>query len=116
MQPFHEGTDFPGDKYRKVCDGKLDYAVSLLKGKRMEAGYKSMLDSHIRSHRDLYGRVRIQLPASVEDKLPTDVRLRNIDEGGLTPGLAELYYNFGRYLLISSTRPGSLPPNLQGLR
>mgnify|MGYP002672790825 FL=1 len=110
-----EGTDFPGDKYRKVCDGKLDYAVSLLKGKSMEAGYKSMLDSHIRSHRDLYGRVRIQLPASVEDKLPTDVRLRNIDEGGLTPGLAELYYNFGRYLLISSTRPGSLPPNLQGL-
>lgn len=117
---FHaEGTDFPGDKYKEACNARLKSAVRLLDKKKpaqQEQAYKSMLDSHIRSHRNLYERVRIQLPAVPEDNLPTDIRLRKAAESKTAQAsLAELYYNFGRYLLISSTRRGSLPPNLQGL-
>ena len=105
-----EGTDFPGDRYREVCRRKLNDAVTPLSRKKEQA-YSSMIRSHTDSHKQLYGRVRIQLPTNADDSLPTDIRLRK----AATPGMAELYCNFGRYLLISSTRPGSLPPNLQGL-
>ena len=50
----------------------------------------------------------------IQNNLPTDVRIVNFQEDE-DPAMAALYYNYGRYLLISSTRPGSLPPNLQGL-
>ena len=99
-----EGTTFPGERYVEVCD-------SLLKAVDEVAG---MEQSHVVAHRDLYDRVSLTLPASPDDALPTNERLlRFVDCPA--PGLAALYYNYGRYLLISSTRPGSLPPNLQGL-
>ena len=99
-----EGTDFPGDRYVEVCD-------SLLKAVDDVSG---MEQSHIAAHRDLYDRVSLTLPASPDDALPTNERLLHFANRPV-PGLAALYYNYGRYLLISSTRPGSLPPNLQGL-
>ena len=99
-----EGTDFPGDRYVEVCD-------SLLKAVDEVSG---MEQSHIAAHRDLYDRVSLTLPASPDDALPTNERLLRFADRPV-PGLAALYYNYGRYLLISSTRPGSLPPNLQGL-
>ncbi len=49
------------------------------------------------------------------DSLPTDVRLRLLREGGSDPGLVRLFFLYGRYLLLSSSRPGSLPANLQGI-
>ena len=52
---------------------------------------------------------------SGSESLPTDHRLHAYSEGAADNALASLYYNFGRYLLICSTREGSLPPNLQGL-
>ncbi|HBQ64859.1 MAG TPA: hypothetical protein DD727_08075 [Clostridiales bacterium] len=47
--------------------------------------------------------------------LPTDARLTRIQEGGEDPGFTELYFQYGRYLLMASSRPGSLPANLQGI-
>lgn len=73
-----------------------------------------MKDSHIAAHRSLYDRVSLTLPATADDSLPTDERIIRFADHE-SPALAALYYNYGRYLLISSTRPGSLPPNLQGL-
>lgn len=105
-----EGTIFPGERYVGFCDSLLDAAV------RME--YNKLRDSHIASHGELYGRAGIYLEECDDDALATDERLRKAassDNGGLAPGLAALYWNYGRYLFISSTRPGSLPPNLQGL-
>ncbi|HIY88480.1 MAG TPA: glycoside hydrolase N-terminal domain-containing protein [Candidatus Bacteroides pullicola] len=99
-----EGTDFSGDRYVEVCD-------SLLKAVDEVSG---MEQSHMAAHRDLYDRVSLTLPASPDDALPTNERLLRFADRPV-PGLAALYYNYGRYLLISSTRPGSLPPNLQGL-
>ena len=54
------------------------------------------------------------LPATLDDTIPTNERILRFTQQE-SPALAALYYNYGRYLLISSTRPGSLPPNLQGL-
>lgn len=65
-------------------------------------------------HRELFDRARVRLPEGKIAKLPTDERIE-LFQTESDPSLAALYYNYGRYLLISSTTPGSLPPNLQGL-
>lgn len=65
-------------------------------------------------HARLMNRARICLPATENSSLPTDKRILAFQDGD-DPQLAALYYNYGRYLLISSTHPGYLPPNLQGL-
>jgi alpha-L-fucosidase 2 len=70
----------------------------------------------VRAHRDLYDRAAISMAsASGTETLPTDKRLKAYAEGAQDNALASLYYHYGRYLMISSTREGSLPPNLQGL-
>ena len=111
------GTDFAGRRYVEVCDSLLDACVTQLKNDglpKVMSAQRTALQKHVSAHRDLYDRVSLHLPGTPDDVLPTDQRLlRFVDNP--SPGLAALYYNYGRYLLISSTRPGSLPPNLQGL-
>lgn len=105
-----EGTIFPGERYVSFCDSLLDAAV--------HKDYNELSSGHIAAHGELYGRAGIYLEECDDDALATDERLRKAassDSGSLAPGLAALYWNYGRYLFISSTRPGSLPPNLQGL-
>ncbi|HEY0945660.1 MAG TPA: glycoside hydrolase family 95 protein [Opitutaceae bacterium] len=72
---------------------------------------------HVADHRRYFDRTRIRLgaPNKAADPRPAPARLASFAAGGHDPGLAELYFNFGRYLLISSSRPGGLPANLQGL-
>ena len=71
----------------------------------------------IAAHQRLYSRAGVSIPTngSSTQFLPTDKRLKAYHEGAEDNSLAALYYNYGRYLLISSTREGGLPPNLQGL-
>ena len=105
-----EGTIFPGERYVSFCDSLLDAAA--------HKDYNELSSCHIAAHGELYGRTGIYLEECDDDALATDERLRKAassDSGSLAPGLAVLYWNYGRYLFISSTRPGSLPPNLQGL-
>ena len=69
----------------------------------------------ILSYQALFNRAGIRLPENeAVSHLTTDQRIERFQQQD-DPSLAALYYNYGRYLLISSTRPGSLPPNLQGL-
>lgn len=68
----------------------------------------------IAAHQELMDRAYIKLPATAQSSLSTDKRIQAFQKGE-DPELAALYYNYGRYLLISSTLPGFLPPNLQGL-
>jgi alpha-L-fucosidase 2 len=70
---------------------------------------------HVAEHRGLFGRVRFELPASPGDALPTDERLERVRKGAEDPGLEALYFQYGRYLLMGSSRAGSLPANLQGV-
>jgi alpha-L-fucosidase 2 len=68
--------------------------------------------AHIRDYQQLFNRVTVDLGAS--KRVPTDERVRAFGDGG-DPGLAALYFQYGRYLLIASSRTGSQPANLQGL-
>jgi alpha-L-fucosidase 2 len=70
--------------------------------------------AHVDEHRRLFRRASIALPVTADSALPTNERLDRF-EGAGDPSLAGLLFQFGRYLLISSSRPGGQPANLQGL-
>ncbi len=76
--------------------------------------FESMKQAHVKEHQRLFRRASITLPATENSKRPTDERLKAFD-GSNDPALAALLFQFGRYLLISSSRPGGQPANLQGL-
>jgi alpha-L-fucosidase 2 len=73
-----------------------------------------LLSRHVTEHQRLFRRVSLELGSSETMKLPTDERVQNFKNGN-DPQFAALYFQFGRYLLISSSRPGSQPANLQGI-
>ena len=99
--PSREGKN-PG----KLCDGYL----AALAGK----SYTSLRDAHVADHRLLFDRVALDLGHSGAELLPTDVRLQQYS-AATDPGLPALYFQFGRYLLIAGSRPGTQPLNLQGI-
>jgi alpha-L-fucosidase 2 len=81
------------------------------------AGRKSYNDlrrAHIADHRRLFRRVEFDLGTTEAIKQPTNQRIENFAKQD-DPQLVELYFQFGRYLLIASSRPGSQPANLQGI-
>ena len=77
-------------------------------------GWQALLAAHQADHRKLFRRVAIDLGRSPAADLPTDQRIARSGELD-DPALAALYYQFGRYLLIASSRPGTQPANLQGI-
>jgi alpha-L-fucosidase 2 len=78
-----------------------------------EKSYERMKQDHIIGHQRLFRRVAIDLGTTAASNLPTDERVKSFSAHS-DPKLAALYYQFGRYLMISSSRPGSTPANLQG--
>ena len=78
--------------------------------------WAQLYDTHYKDYSSLYNRVRLTLnPDSAVSALPTPQRLARYRNGEEDADLEQTYFNFGRYLLISSSRKGSLPANLQGL-
>ncbi|ANS75218.1 alpha-amylase [Paenibacillus yonginensis] len=81
-----------------------------------ELGEGSLLQRHLEDHRRLFRRVTLDLGAQPEaEQLPTDQRLVRYREGGRDPQLEALYFQYGRYLLMGSSRPGTQAANLQGI-
>ena len=76
--------------------------------------YKKLLARHISAYQNYFNRVQLNLGTSAASELPTDKRIKNFAAGN-DPQLVSLYYQFGRYLLISSSQPGGQPANLQGI-
>ena len=76
--------------------------------------FDKLLAAHIEAHQRLFRRVSLDVGSSDSMKLPTDERIKNFGKGNDSQ-FAALYFQFGRYLLISSSRPGGQPANLQGL-
>ena len=70
--------------------------------------------AHVAEHQRLFHRVKLDLGRTAAADLPTDQRPSEFLKGS-DPHLATLYFQYGRYLLISSSRPGSQPANLQGI-
>jgi alpha-L-fucosidase 2 len=104
---FWAFTDYSGADPAELCD-KV--------GRRSESRtYGEILSDHEQEYQGWFNRVSLDLGHLAASELPTDERIAKSGEGELDPGLAELYFNFGRYLLISSSRPGNLPANLQGI-
>ena len=79
--------------------------------------YKLLLDRHIADYQSLFNRVDLNVGESEPkvSELTTIKRLIAYKQGAADPDLEELFFQYGRYLLISSSRPGSLPANLQGI-
>ena len=86
-----------------------------------EKGYEALKEEHIADYKSLYDNVKLNLGGNVPDKA-TDALLAGYNGRSADPNTAEedlyletMYYQFGRYLLISSSREGSLPANLHGI-
>lgn len=77
--------------------------------------YNKAKSKHVEAYQRLFNRVDISLGKNKNSDLPIDKRLEAFEKDNTDYDLAALYMQYGRYLLISSTREGSLPPNLQGL-
>ena len=79
-------------------------------------GYANLLNEHYKDYASLFNRVKLELNPTVKTaNLPTAQRLKNYRKGQPDYYLEKLYYQFGRYLLIASSRPGNMPANLQGI-
>ncbi len=76
--------------------------------------WEDMRRAHVQDYQRLFRRVSIDLGGSAKASLPTDERIRQARDGD-DPQLSALYFQFGRYLLIASSRPGGQPANLQGI-
>lgn len=76
--------------------------------------YAQLRADHIADHQKLFRRVDLNL-GGVASNLPTDERLKRAREGHADPQLMALYFQFGRYLLIASSRPGAMAATLQGI-
>ena len=100
--------DYKGDDPGPRCEKQLAAAAA--------KPYAALRAAHVADHRKFMGRMEIDLgPAGDAARLPTDDRLRAVKGGAIDPGLLALYFQYGRYLLITSSRPGDMPANLQGI-
>jgi len=102
---FVNYKDVSGDPHQRV-----EAVLKKIEGK----SFDDIRQDHLREHQRLFGRVSINLGSTAESFLPTDDRLKKFDSEN-DPNLAALCFQFGRYLLISSSRPGTQPANLQGI-
>jgi len=100
-------TNYRGDDPQAVCEGQLATA-----GRKR---YPELQRAHLAEHRRLFRRVALNLGETTAMDKPTDERLQAVKGGTDDPALCALYFQFGRYLLMSSSRPGCMPANLQGI-
>jgi alpha-L-fucosidase 2 len=100
-------TTFGGQDPEDVAEEQVRLAA--------RKGHRSLLAAHVRDYQALFNRVALDLGGVQSATLPTDQRLQALRAGGEDAHLLTTYFQFGRYLLISSSRPGDLPANLQGL-
>ena len=100
--PESEGKD-----YKKICREKLKSALGY--------SYNELRKRHIAEYRKLYTRCELELDGDDFCHMPTDERLQRIREGGSDNKLVQMLFDYGKYLLISSSREGGQPANLQGI-
>ncbi|MFB9054657.1 glycoside hydrolase N-terminal domain-containing protein [Formosa undariae] len=102
---FNNYKDVTGDQHKRVQD-MLDHVA--------KKSYSAIKEDALTDYKKYFDRVTLTLPTTETSYLPTNKRMSEI-ETKPDPQLATLCYNFGRYLLISSSRPGTQPANLQGI-
>ncbi len=109
-------TNFSGFNQSPSQGGKDQYALAR---KAMDEvtvrAIGTVYDDHLADYRRYFRRVQLDLGDSPASNLPTDKRLKALQTQGPDNALTALYFQYGRYLLISSSRPGTQPANLQGI-
>ena len=100
--PYLEGAE-----YAEACRLDLDLAAAKT--------YDQLLAAHLADYQTYFNRVALDLGSNEAGARPTDERLRHFREKPDDPALYALLFQYGRYLLISSSRPGTQPTNLQGI-
>ena len=103
---YEQKPDTPQDQVIERAIRQLESAHKL--------SYSTLQQRHVADHRKLFDRVSLTLGSAEAAVKPTDERLANF-AAAPDPALLALYFNYGRYLLISSSRPGTQPANLQGI-
>ena len=97
-----------GKPYRQMADARLKRLSSV--------PYNTLLNRHMNDYKSIYDRVKLSLGTAKEDDRPTNEVLREyVNESIFNPALEALYFQYGRYLLISCSRTPNVPANLQGL-
>jgi len=110
-----EATSFNGFDKSPSHEGKDPAILSAEKLKLASAkNWDQLLASHQADYKNLFDRVELNL-GEQKMELPTDERMLKFNSGNADNGLIALYFQYGRYLMISSSRPGSPPSNLQGI-
>jgi len=100
-------TDYRGDDPNQLCEKYLNSVKN--------KSYKEIYTAHVQDYQNLFNRVKLDLGQTDAVYFPTDERINAMKRGSRDPGLIALYFQYGRYLLICSSRPGCLPANLQGI-
>jgi alpha-L-fucosidase 2 len=108
-------TDYMGFAGRRTPDPVAASANDL--SKAATKAFAALKAAHVKDYQHYFNRVSLQLRPAPSDATskPMPARLKAFAGGAKDPGLAALYFQYGRYLLISSSRPGGLPANLQGI-
>ena len=100
-------SDYRGADPMELCETNLKKAIP--------KKYAELKANHIADYQSLFNRLIIDIASGPFEQIPTDVRLDSVKAGTEDHYLTQLQYQFGRYLLISSSRTGTLPANLQGI-
>ncbi|NIL95793.1 MAG: glycoside hydrolase family 95 protein, partial [Planctomycetales bacterium] len=106
-------TDYRGIAGRQLSDPLAATTADLDQAE--QKSFAQLRSAQQADHQRFFNRVTLSLPETNNSNLATDERLANYRKGAPDPALAALFANMGRYLLISSSRPGGLPANLQGI-
>lgn len=109
-------TSFNGFDKCPVKDGKDEHTIAeQAMNAAVGLSFDQLKQTHVADYQKYFQRVRLELNGNPPGTLPTDERLKRYTKGEADAGLEVLYFQFGRYLLISASRPGGTAANLQGL-
>jgi alpha-L-fucosidase 2 len=102
---FVNYKDVSGNPHQRVEDVLINWAIK---------SFTSILNEAVIDHSSYFNRVSLKLPVSAQSFLPVTERIKRI-QSSPDPAMTALSYQFGRYLMIASSRPGTQPANLQGI-
>lgn len=112
---FAVRSSFAGYNRHPYIEGKNPETELAMDMRNAEKDWDELLAEHIEDYRNYFGRVELDLGSSGREELDIRERLKLFAEDGNDPSLYALLFDYGRYLLISSSRPGTQAANLQGL-
>ena len=99
--------EYKGREYEKITAASIERASV--------KSYNKLLKNHLHEYQPYFDRLSFDITKEPVAEIPTDERINNFRETRSDPHLVELIFQYGRYLLIASSRPGTLPANLQGI-